>query len=89
MPVFIICPECRNLIGHYYEFVNQAIIAQNKHKLHNKNSSYDEFDPKKILLNGSILDPTENIFNALNIKNRCCRIRLLTYNDIDLSNSLG
>ena len=75
MSQFIRCPTCAFYFGPYMEFFDIARQAIYEEEL--KKNEYNEYDPDKLMLCPGSVPPLEDIFNALNIKNRCCRMRML------------
>ncbi len=68
------CPSCAKLIIVYKAFFDLAASALMAEKL-----NMDDVDPKKfIFANMTEMPPTQEIFEALNIDNFCCRSRILT-----------
>jgi len=41
------------------------------------------FEPEKIMLKPNIVPTMENLFDSLNIKNRCCRMHMLCKAEFD------
>jgi len=64
------------------EFVDKAKDALFKEHIFN-NTSYAQYHPDKINFNANITPTLEPIFDALEIKNRCCRMHLMTKTDFD------
>jgi DNA-directed RNA polymerase subunit N (RpoN/RPB10) len=62
-------------IGIYNEYFQVARNSYNKKFI---DAKYKDFDPEKIVFKPNIYPNLENIFNALGIKNRCCRMHLST-----------
>lgn len=83
MATFIRCPSCAFLFGPYLKFIDLARQAQNQEKVFSKDSQYKDFDPDKLALNPGSVPPLEGIFDALNITNRCCRMRITARTDFD------
>lgn len=81
MAQFIRCPTCSFCIGLYMEFFDnarQSLYAQDL-----KKSEYKNYDPSKLTLCQGSIPPLETIFDALNIKNRCCRMRMTSAMPMD------
>ena len=74
MTSYIRCPSCAFCIGPYYEFVDHARQSLYK-KLPNN-------DPEKFVFN-NLTPSLEPIFEAIGIKNRCCRMHLLSRTEFD------
>lgn len=83
MTSFIRCPSCNFCIGKYTEFFDLAKQAMYYEALYSDQSAYKDFDPDKLSLIPNVAPPLEPIFDALDIKNRCCRMRLLGKTDFD------
>jgi len=83
MTQFIRCPSCGFCFGSYVEFFDKAKLALYQDTIFAKDSKYAKYDPEKLALNPGSAPPLESIFDALDIKNRCCRMRLLTKMDFD------
>lgn len=81
MAQFIRCPTCSFYIGAYMEFLDNARQAIYAKEL--KNSDYKDYDPGKLTLCPGSVPPLEPIFDALNIKNRCCRMRMTSAMPMD------
>lgn len=72
MSGFIRCPSCGFPIGWYAPFYKAA-----KHSINKKvYDDYPEINPNKLVLSPGLLPPMQDIFDALEITNRCCRMRL-------------
>lgn len=85
MPGFIRCPECGELIGSYSLFFEAVRTAYTKVHMDEKHKDYA---PEKIIFKPNVAPSLEKIFDALNIKNPCSRMRLSTYEDFNkLQNS--
>jgi hypothetical protein len=65
------------------EFINNARQALYQEKVFAESSDYKEYDPEKLALNPGSVPPLEPIFEVLEIKNRCCRMRILARTDFD------
>lgn len=78
MAAFVRCPSCGFCIGRYEEFYTLAKEVLLKDSIHMSHK-----DPEKLMLNPGGIPTMEIIFDALNIKNRCCRMRLFTINNYD------
>lgn len=48
-----------------------------------KNSQFKEYDPEKLALNPGSSGSLKDIFDALGINNRCCRMRMLAKMEFD------
>lgn len=81
MAAYIRCPECAFCIGKYAKFFDKA--KQALYKEHIENSSYKDYDPEKMVFNPEITPSLENLFDELGIKNRCCRMHLVTKTEFD------
>lgn len=83
MASFVRCPSCSFVIGMYMRYVNLAKQAINEEAIYGEKSKYSEYDPEKISFNPDITPSMEKLFDALNIKKRCCRMHLLTVTEFD------
>jgi len=83
MASYIRCPECGFCIGKYMEFIDEAKKAMTEEVVFDKNSTYADYDPEKIIFKPSVVPELGPIFDVLGIRNRCCRIRLTTKTDFD------
>lgn len=78
MAKFIICPESAFPIGmfsKYIEIASQIIYDQ---KIYGVGSQYADYDASKIVFNPTIAPNLEDLFDALGITNRCCRMHLIS-----------
>lgn len=73
---FINCPSCGFCYSQYYHFIDCAKKAIFLNEIYAKDSKYKDYDPDKLSLAPANLPPLGVIFDALNIKNLCCRMRL-------------
>jgi len=80
MVCHILCPECAENLGELYPFYEKVtegycefLIKQNKDNIH----------IDKLYLKANIIQEFDFIFNALNIKNMCCRVHILGTLDFD------
>jgi hypothetical protein len=80
MSTFIRCPHCAKCIGKYYDFFQLAREAYNSDQI---DKQYTDYDPEKIIFNPSITPSLEEIFDALGLANRCCRMHLVTVERFD------
>ncbi len=80
---FIRCPSCGFCLGPYYEFFEKARTAYYNSTVYSKDSALKDFDPEKITLHPGSTPDLEELFIAMNIKNRCCRMRILSKMDFD------
>ena len=81
MSQFIRCPTCSFYIGAYMDFFDNA--KQALYDEHLKKSKFGNYDPAKLILCQGSTPPLEPIFDALNIKNRCCRMRMTSSMPMD------
>jgi len=81
MATYIRCPECSNLLGKYSNFIIAARKSINEESIFK--GKYKKVSPDKMFFNPNIVPDNEIIFNALNIKNRCCRMHLVTKTTFD------
>lgn len=80
---FIRCPSCGFCIASYIEFFDKAREAFYADVVFAENSKIKDYDPEKLALNPGSTPPLEDLLNAIGIKNRCCRMRLVTKMDFD------
>jgi DNA-directed RNA polymerase subunit N (RpoN/RPB10) len=83
MAAFIQCPSCGFCIGKYTEFFDYAKQALYNDTVFAEGSKYRDFDPEKLAINPGPVPSSEHIFEALGIKNRCCRMRMTTKTEFD------
>jgi hypothetical protein len=81
MSQFIRCPECSFCIGLYMNFIDKARQLLYIEAL--EKSEYKDYDPDKLTLCSGVVPPLEDIYNALSIKNRCCRTHILAALQLD------
>lgn len=72
---YIRCPECSFVIGSYAEFIEKAKHAYYKEELF-ENKNHSNITPDKMFFNNDLSPSIEFIFDAVGIKNRCCRMHL-------------
>ncbi len=77
MAEYIRCPECAFTIGKYVNYIEVAREAMTKEHVFEK-KEYAGIDPDNLYFKNDAVPPLEPIFDALEIKNRCCRMHLLT-----------
>ena len=78
MVCHVLCPECGDCIGEVYEFINtvkQGYYSTLKHKTN--------IQPEKIELTSGINKPIGFILDALDIKNLCCRMHIISVTVFD------
>ena len=80
MTHYIRCPECAFPIGAFQEFVDKVKLELNKKAIKEK---FEEYDPDKLILTDRIVPDLQNLFDTLNIKNRCCRMHLVAKTDFN------
>jgi DNA-directed RNA polymerase subunit N (RpoN/RPB10) len=80
MASFIRCPECANCLGIYVDFVHEA-----KNKIYQKEvfEKHSDYDPEKLCIKPDILPDLSELLDALELKNTCCRMHILTKVNID------
>ncbi len=83
MTQFIRCPSCSFCFGAYMKFFDLARQAKFQEEVFGSNSEFKEYDPEKLALNPGSAESLENIFDALQINNRCCRMRMLSKMEFD------
>lgn len=76
MDQFITCPSCGFTFAPYMEFLDKARISLYDKVVFAKDSPVANHDAEKLALNPGSAPPLEEIFDALNISNRCCRMRM-------------
>jgi DNA-directed RNA polymerase subunit N (RpoN/RPB10) len=62
----------------FFDKARQAIFDDALSK-----SDFKEYDAEKLTLCPGSVPPLENVFDALDIKNRCCRMRMLSVMPMD------
>ncbi len=80
MSTFIRCPHCAMCIGVFYDFFQEARRIYTEELTDTK---YKDYDPEKLIFNHSITPPLEDILDAIGIKNRCCRMHLISVERFD------
>lgn len=83
MTQFIRCPSCGFCFAPYMDFFEKAKTALYNEVVFGKDSVVKDYDPEKLALNPGNSPPLGEIFNALGIENRCCRMRMMTKMDFD------
>ena len=83
MDTYIRCSACAFCVSKYYEFFDNAKIALYNKEVFGSGSKVAGYDVDKLFLVSDGIPPLEIIFDALNIKNECCRKTLLTRMDYD------
>jgi len=83
MATFIRCPECAFCIGPYAEFVEQAKQAIYASHVFGSKSQYTKYDPEKMSFDPSIAPSLEKLFDAIELKNRCCRMHIVAKTEFD------
>ncbi len=71
---FCRCPSCGFDLAPYRKFFNLArecVYEENIMK------NYKEYSPEKMIFIPDAAPPLEDLLNGLNIKNICCRSRLI------------
>ena len=77
MASFILCPECGFCIGKYADFVENAKQSLYREQAYGDDAKYADYSPDKVVFDPSITPPLQGVFDALHIKNRCCRMHML------------
>jgi DNA-directed RNA polymerase subunit N (RpoN/RPB10) len=77
------CPECAFCIGKYVKFIDSAREAIYNNVIFGDKSKYVDYDPEKMVFDPSITPSIEHVFDAIGIKNRCCRMHLVTKKAFD------
>lgn len=80
MSYFLDCPSCGKTLSIYYDFMNIAKQALFNEKI---KSEYKDYDPKNLQCKVGALPNLEEIYDALEIKKRCCRMRMTTITNLD------
>ncbi len=83
MTQFIRCPSCSFCFAPYIEFFDKARQVKFKEEVFGKDSQFKEYDPEKLALNPGSSGSLKEIFDALGINNRCCRMRMLAKMEFD------
>ncbi len=83
MTQFIRCPSCSFCLAPYIEFFDKAREAKYQEEVFGDQSALKDYDPEKLALNPGSSASLEDIFNALKIQNRCCRMRMLSKMEFD------
>jgi hypothetical protein len=83
MATFIRCPECSFCVGKYAEFFECAKQAIYSDAVFGDKSKYANYDPEKMVFNPNITISLEHLFDALKIKNRCCRMHMVAKTEFD------
>ena len=78
MTQFIRCPSCSRNFAPYMDFFDKARQAQHQEEVFGKDSDVKNYDPIKLTLLPGSANPCENIFDAIGITNRCCRMRMFS-----------
>ena len=84
MAQFINCPSCGFCYGVYMEFFNRAKEALYNKVVFGPDSKIKDHDPEKMALNTGAAPPAEPILDAIGIKNRCCRMHMVSEIKFDL-----
>jgi len=80
--MFILCPECGFCIGKYMQFIDAAKYAIYEEKVFT-NPEFKDYAPDKMAFAAGITPTLEPLFDALRIKNRCCRMHIMAKTDFD------
>jgi len=83
MAQFITCPSCSFCFAPYMEFFDLARRCKYQEEVFGAKSDIKDYDPEKLALNPGTTDSLKKIFDALNIQNRCCRMRMMTKMELD------
>ncbi len=83
MAQFITCPSCSFCFAPYMEFFDLARQTKYKETVFGEKSEVKDYDPDKLALNPNTIESLKDIFDALEINNRCCRMRMLTKMELD------
>jgi hypothetical protein len=81
MVVHILCPECFEDLAEVYPFY---VSVKNAYLRSLMSENKKPIDINKIELKSDVLKDTSFIFEAVDIKNMCCRIHILTNTDFDI-----
>jgi DNA-directed RNA polymerase subunit N (RpoN/RPB10) len=82
MTQFIRCPSCSFCLAPYIEFFDRAKEAKALEYVF-QNAELKDHDPEKLALNPGSSADLKDVFDALGIQNRCCRMRMLTKMEFD------
>lgn len=83
MTQFIRCPSCGFCFAPYMEFFDKAREAKYQEQVFSGTSHLKDYDPEKLALNPGTTASLKDIFDALKILNRCCRMRMLSKIEFD------
>jgi DNA-directed RNA polymerase subunit N (RpoN/RPB10) len=83
MAQFIRCPSCSFCFAPYMEFFDKAKQAKYAEEVFGDKSDFKDYDPDKLALNPGSSAPLQEIFDALKITNRCCRMRMMSKMEFD------
>ena len=83
MSSFIRCPECGFCYAKYADFIDRARLVMFDKKIYGENSKYKDYDPEKLILCANITPSMKELFDALHIKNVCCRMHLTAKTNLD------
>lgn len=83
MTTFIRCPSCNFCISKYLEFFDLVCNALYQEEVFGSKSKVADYDPDKLALNPGSVPDLEQIFDALGIEKRCCRMRMFSKVDFD------
>ena len=83
MAAFIRCPECSFCIGAYADFVSKAKQSIYASTIFSDESKFSEYYPSEIVFNPKITPSLESLFDAVGIKNRCCRMHIVAVTEFD------
>jgi len=76
MSGFILCPECKDLLGRYSSFIEGYILTS---KMLNKDIC--NIDPTKLDLTPNLIPDMKELLDTLGIKKECSRMHILTNAD--------
>jgi DNA-directed RNA polymerase subunit N (RpoN/RPB10) len=73
MSVFILCLECKEILGRYTAFIECYALAV---KMLNKEIC--NINPNKLTLSANKIEGLEEILDLLGLEKDCCRTHMLT-----------
>jgi hypothetical protein len=80
MTHYIRCPECAFIIGAYQAFVDKVRLELTKKAIKDK---YEHYDPDKLIFTDHVVPDLQELFDAVGIENRCCRMHLVAKTDFN------
>jgi DNA-directed RNA polymerase subunit N (RpoN/RPB10) len=74
MPCAILCYECNQDLGEIYDFFHLTMSSYYRYVIEKKKIS---INPSNMDLKPNIIDNINFLFDALDIKNMCCKMHLI------------